>query len=62
MEKVQSLPFELNIELIGPFLYFYTKDRGTEAMDGYAADHFMGVRRDETVKIGLSRALCVRAI
>jgi hypothetical protein len=32
MEKIAALPFELNIELVGPFLYFYTKDRGVEAM------------------------------
>jgi hypothetical protein len=32
MEKIMALPFELNIELVGPFLYFYTKDRGPEAM------------------------------
>lgn len=28
MEKIYNLPFELNIELVGNFLYFYTKDRG----------------------------------
>jgi hypothetical protein len=33
MEKIESLPFELNIEFVGSFLYFYTKDRGAEAMD-----------------------------
>jgi hypothetical protein len=33
MEKITALPFELNIELVGSFLYFYTKDRGPQAMD-----------------------------
>ncbi|MFA5990718.1 MAG: DUF3137 domain-containing protein [Candidatus Doudnabacteria bacterium] len=28
MEKIYNLPFELNIELVGNTLYFYTKDRG----------------------------------
>lgn len=30
MEKIYNLPFELNIELVGNTLYFYTKDRGSE--------------------------------
>ncbi|MBI5530391.1 MAG: DUF3137 domain-containing protein [Candidatus Doudnabacteria bacterium] len=28
MEKIYNLPFELNIELVGNTLYFYTQDRG----------------------------------
>ena len=28
MEKIYNLPFELNIEIVGSVLYFYTKDRG----------------------------------
>ncbi|MCX6796946.1 MAG: TIM44-like domain-containing protein [Candidatus Doudnabacteria bacterium] len=28
MERIYNLPFELNIELVGNVLYFYTKDRG----------------------------------
>lgn len=28
MERIYNLPFDLNIELVGNFLYFYTKDRG----------------------------------
>ncbi len=27
MEKIYDLPFELNIEIVGPFLYFYSEDR-----------------------------------
>ncbi|MEK7162097.1 MAG: DUF3137 domain-containing protein, partial [Patescibacteria group bacterium] len=30
MEKIYNLPFELNIELVGNTLYFYTKDRGAD--------------------------------
>lgn len=33
MEKIQALPFLLNIEIVGPFLYFYTKDRGADALN-----------------------------
>ncbi len=33
MEKIYRLPFELNIELVGNILYFYTKDRGTSNYD-----------------------------
>jgi len=30
MEKIYDLPFELNIEIVGSFLYFYTKDRSVQ--------------------------------
>ena len=30
MEKIYNLPFELNIEIVGNTLYFYTKDRGAD--------------------------------
>jgi Protein of unknown function (DUF3137) len=33
MEKIYNLPFELNIELVGNFLYFYAKDRGQADYD-----------------------------
>ncbi|MDE2311800.1 MAG: DUF3137 domain-containing protein [Patescibacteria group bacterium] len=33
MEKIYNLPFELNIEIVGGFLYFYTKDRGAANYD-----------------------------
>jgi hypothetical protein len=33
MEKIYNLPFELNIELVGNFLYLYTKDRGQANYD-----------------------------
>lgn len=33
MEKIYNLPFELNIEIVGNILYFYTKDRGSANYD-----------------------------
>jgi hypothetical protein len=33
MDKINGLPFDLNIEIVGNFLYFYTKDRGVASYD-----------------------------
>jgi len=33
MEKIYALPFELNIEVVGSFLYFYTKDISKASYD-----------------------------
>lgn len=30
MAKIYDLPFEVNIEIVGPFLYFYTKKKGVQ--------------------------------